>query len=139
MRHAIVVVGSREQLAQPLPDLVLRHNEPVHISSWFANWRGQPESRLLDDVGSIIIRLVLAPFLAYRFYTLVHNTKTWSGKRPLLLIRDRRLTSRITAYAGTWGGGDVVKADLKEMAALGPVRFVLAADGRLTLLGGGEA
>lgn len=139
MRHAIVVVGSREQLAQPLPDLVLRNNEPVHMSNWFANWGDQPESRLLDDVGNIIIRLVLAPFLAYKFYTLVHNTKTWSGKRPLLLIRDRRLTSRVTAYAGAWGGGDVVKADLKETAALGPVRFVLAADGRLTLLGGEEA
>jgi hypothetical protein len=75
----------------------------------------------------------MVPLLAYRFYLLVQNTKLWSGKRPLILVRGRSLASRVAAYAGSWGGGDVVKSDQTELAPLGPTRFILDADGNLML------
>ena len=78
----------------------------------------------------------LVPLLAYRFYLLVHNTRLWGGKRPLVLLRGRSLASRVAAYAGTWGGGDVVKAGAPDEPALGPTRYVLQPDGRLELFDG---
>ena len=89
--------------------------------------------KLLDDSASFVARLFLAPLRAYEFYLMVHSTKLWSGKRPLILVRDRGWSSRIAAYAGTWGGGDVVKADQGEDPPLGPTRFILGEDGSLTL------
>lgn len=133
MRHAIDVVCSKAQSAQPLPHIALRNDEPFRRSTWYANTSQSDSNRLLDDVPGIVTRLMLATVLAYRFYLLVQNTKMWSGKRPLLLVRGRSLASRVAAYAGTWGGGDVVKADLAESAPLGPTRYVLTADGDLQL------
>lgn len=139
MRHAILVVGSNVQREMPVPELSLRGDESVRMTTWYASTRRDDDASLLDDVGSVLLRIALAPVLAYRIYTLAHNTRLWSGKRPLILIRDRRLASRIAAYAGTWGGGDVVKTDLDNSAPFGPTRFVLAADGRLLLRSGDEA
>ena len=131
MRHAIIVVGSEKQRDEPDPLVVLRDNEQIRWSEWFANTNQKEPTQLLDDIGSTIVRLLIAPLLAYRFYQLIHNTKLWSGKRPLVLIRGRSFASRVAAYAGTWGGGDVVKADLDDHPPLGPTRFVLDAEGRL--------
>lgn len=139
MRHVIVVVGSKAQRDQPVPDLVLRNEEAFRTKIWFASKSGQDSAQLLDDTGSVVARIFLAPLLMYRFYLLVHSTKLWSGKRPLVLVRGRRLASRAAAYAGSWGGGDVVKADLTDEAPLGPTRYVLGADGRLQLHGGATA
>ena len=91
--------------------------------------------RLLDDERSLLLRILLAPILAYRFYNLVHNTKVWGGKRPLLLVRGRGLTNQIAARAGSWGGGDVVKADLSDEPPLGPTRFILEENGKLRMRG----
>ncbi len=135
MRHAILVVGSKAQDALPIPTLALTDNEPVRLSTWYANTKQTREARLLDDEPSLVVRAVLAPILAYRFYILVHNTKLWGGKRPLLLLRGRGLVSRIAARAGSWGGGDVVKADLNDDPPLGPTRFILEAGGRLRMRG----
>lgn len=139
MRHAILVVGSDVQREMPVPELSLRGEESVRMLTWYANRRQRGDAPLLDDIGSRLLRIALTPVLAYQVYTLAHNTRLWSGKRPLLLVRDRGLASRIAAYAGTWGGGDVVKADLASTPALGPTRFLLAADGRLLLRSGDEA
>ena len=136
MRHAIVVVGSKDQNAQPVPELVLRDEDPVRTSTWYACTRQDDPSRLLDDIGSVFLRVLLAPVLAYRFYLLVHNTKLWAGKRPLVLVRGRSLSSRVAAFAGKWGGGDVVKADLSDESPLSQTRFVLAEDGTLKLYEG---
>ena len=136
MRHAIVVVGSAEQKARPVPQLVLRDDEPVRTSTWYARTRQDDSSRLLDDRGNVIVRILLAPVLAYQFYLLVQNTKLWAGKRPLVLVRGRRLSSRVAAFASKWGGGDIVKADLSDEPALSQTRFVLAEDGRLELFDG---
>ena len=149
MRHAILVVGSKAQDALPAPTLALTDNETVRMSTWYANlaqsgearltWYANAkqvrEARLLDDEPSLLLRAVLAPLLAYRFYNLVHSTKLWGGRRPLLLLRGRGLTSRIAARAGSWGGGDVVKADLDDERPLGPTRFILEADGKLRMRG----
>ena len=132
MRHAIIVVGNQEQRADPLPELKLRNNEAVRTSTWFACSNQDDPSRLLEERG-VLVRLFLTPVLFYQFYLLVHNTKLWAGKRPLILVRGRGLASRIAAYAGNWGGGDVVKADQTDSAPLGPTRFVLGADGSLKL------
>ena len=135
MRHAILVVGSKAQASLPPPTLVLTENDAVRMSTWFANSKQDSNSCLLDDERSLLLRLVLAPLLAYRFYNLVHNTKLWGGKRPLLLLCGRGLTSQISARAGTWGGGDVVKADLNDEQPLGPTRFFLDSNGRLRMRG----
>jgi hypothetical protein len=131
MRHAIIVVGSEKQLEEPGPEVVLRDNEAIRWSEWFAYTNQKESTQLLDDIGSAIVRVLIAPLLAYRFYQLIHNTKLWSGKRPLVLVRGRSFASLVAAYAGTWGGGDVVKADLNDHPPLGPTRFVLDAEGKL--------
>jgi hypothetical protein len=102
---------------------------------WFARANQQESAQLLDDIGNVFVRLLLAPVLAYRFYLHVQNTKLWSGKRPLVLVRGRSFSSRVAAYAGSWGGGDVVKADRTAAVPLAPTRFVLTADGKLELHG----
>ena len=133
MRHAIVVVGSDAQREQPLPTLQFGDDERLRCTKWYAGTGQEGGSRLLDDRGSLVVRLFLAPLLAYRLYVLVQNTKLWSKSRPLILIRGRSFSSRLAAYAGSWGGGDVVKADQSEAAPLGPTRFLLRADGSLEL------
>jgi hypothetical protein len=136
MRHAIVVVGSKEQDAQPVPKLALRDDEPVRTLRWYACTRQADPSRLLDDVGNVFLRILLVPVLAYQFHLLVQNTKLWAGKRPLVLIRGRSLSSRVAAFAARWGGGDIVKADLSDEPPLSRTRFVLAEDGSLKLYEG---
>ena len=105
------------------------------MSTWYANLAQSDEARLLDDEPSLLLRILLLPVLAYRFYILVHNTKLWGGKRPLLFLRGRGLASRIAARAGSWGGGDVVKADLNDEQPLGPTRFILGHDSKLHMRG----
>lgn len=133
MRHAIIVVGCQEQLSQSSPELVLRDNESVRYLTWYAGTDQQNPSRLLDDQGSVFRRLLLAPLLAYRFYLHVHSAKLWSGKRPLVFVRDRSLSGWVAAYAGRWGGGDVVMPSRSGEALLGPTRFLLRPDGSLEL------
>ena len=101
--------------------------------TWYASLDQRNPNRLLDDSGNAFTRLLIAPVLAYRFYVMVHNTKLWSGIRPLILVQGRSLASRVAAYAGTWGGGDVVMAGLSNGAPLGPTRFLLDEDGNLKL------
>lgn len=133
MRHAIIVVGSEAQRREPDPRVVPQEGEPLRSTTWFARSNEQDSAPLLEDFRSALRRMLLVPLLAYRFYLLVHNTRLWSGKRPLILVRGRGLASRIAAYAGTWGGGDVVKADQTDARPLGPTRFILDADGNLKL------
>lgn len=132
MRHAITIVGSREHVLEE-PYVRLRDKEKLREVTWYACTNQMKPRQLLDDSRTPLLALMRAPLLAYRFYQYVHGIKLWSGKRPLILVRGRRLSSRLAAYAGTWGGGDVVKADLSDSAPLGPTRFVLAADGSLKL------
>ena len=134
MRHAITVVGSKKQLLGA-PDVRLRDDDKLHEVTWFASTKQGEPLQLLDDSETRLLALMRATLLAYRFYQYVHGIKLWSGKRPLILVRGRRLSSRVAAYAGTWGGGDVVKADLNDALPLGPTRFLLAADGSLKLRG----
>ena len=131
MRHAITVVGSEEQRRQSLPQVRLLGDEPVRESTWYACRSQDNPSDLLDDIRSFLLRLALLPILAYRFYLLVYNTKVWSGRRPLILIRGRSLSSRIAAYAGRWGGGDIVMPSESGKSLLGPTRYLLLPDGHL--------
>jgi len=133
MRHAIIVVGCDDQREAPVPDIRLRDNETLREKTWYACSNQADPSNLLDDTNSLLVRLILAPLLAYRFYLLVHTTRLWSGKRPLILVRGRRFSSRVAAYAGKWGGGDVVMAKHVDEAPLRPTRYLLQPDGRLEL------
>ena len=133
MRHVIVVVGSEEQRRQARPQVRLLDNEAVRESTWFACRSQEDPRNLLDDSRSILVRLAMLPLLAYRFYLLVHNTRLWAGKRPLVFIRDRHLSSRMAAYAGRWGGGDVVMPSELGDRLLGPTRYLLLPDGSLKL------
>ena len=133
MRHAIIDVGSCEHLGEAPPRVRLRDNQKLREVTWYACLnQGQP-MRLLDDSGNRLLALLWVPVLAYKLHQLVHSTKLWSGARPLILVRGRGLSSCIAAYAGTWGGGDVVESDLAEAAPLRPTRFLLPADGSLKL------
>jgi hypothetical protein len=133
MRHVITVVGSLRQAGERPPSLRTSGEDDLRETNWYAcNNQDEPQN-LLDDTPAVTGRLLRAPVLAYQFYLLVHNTKLWSGKRPLILIRGRSLSSRVAAYAGTWGGGDVVKADDSDEPPLGPTRYLLQADGGLEL------
>ena len=133
MRHVIVVVGSDEQRRQALPQVRLLDNESIRESTWYACRSQDDPQDLLDDSRSVVARFVLLPLLAYRFYLLVHNTRLWAGKRPLVLVRGRSLSSRVAAYAGSWGGGDVVMPRVLDKPILGPTRYLLLPDGTLEL------
>ena len=133
MRHAIIVVGSEEQRRQAPPDILLRDNGSLRTSTWFACGDQEQPAKLLDDSPNFALRFMRGLGLGYRFYQYVHGTKLWSGKRPLILVRGRSLTSRVAAYAGTWGGGDVVKADQRDEPPLGPTRFLVDSDGYLKI------
>jgi hypothetical protein len=133
MRHVITVVGSQEMLRQGSPVLQLRDGEGFHETTWYAATKQDPPVTLLDDSRSLIVRLMRVPVLAYRFYLLVYNTKLWSGRRPLILVRGRSLSSRVAAYAGRWGGGDVVMPSESGKSLLGPTRYLLLPDGSLEL------
>ena len=133
MRHLITVVGSQEMLRQGAPVLQLRDGESLRNITWYACSKQDEPDNLLDDARSFVLRLLRAPLLAYRFYLLVYNTKLWSGRRPLILIRGRSLSSRIAAYAGRWGGGDVVMPSESGKSLLGPTRYILLPDGSLEL------
>jgi len=133
MRHAIIVVGCQQQRRQELPELVLRANEGVRQSTWYVGTNQDDPSRLLDDQRNVVFRILLVPLLAYRFYLHVHSIKLWSGKRPLILILGRSLSSRIAAYAGSWGGGDVATPSVSDKRLLAPTRYLLLPDGSLEL------
>ena len=139
MRHVITVVCSREQLENPAPRIEPRDGETQRDVKWFACRDQDNPVNLLDDSGSFLLKMLRAPVLAYALYQLVHSTKLWSGKRPLVLVRGRSFGSRVTAWAGRWGGGDVVMPAETGGGPLGPTRFLLAPDGRLLLRSGDEA
>lgn len=133
MRHAILVVGCEAHRGEPSPRIRLRDDESVREIIWLAAMNQESSATLLDDTKNTLLRLLKAPLLAYRFYLLVHSTKLWSGKRPLVLVRGRSLSSRVAAHAGKLGGGDVVKADNTNLPPLGPTRYLLDLDGTLRL------
>ena len=105
----------------------------MQVTIWYASTDQERPAWLLDDIGSFPIRMFRAGILAYRFYLLVHSTKLWSGKRPLIVVHGRRAADRVAAYAGTWGGGDVVVSSESGGPPLGPVRYFLLPDGSLKL------
>jgi hypothetical protein len=133
MRHVIIVVASHEQLVEPPPKIKPRDGEAQREITWYACRNQERPANLVGDAGNFVVKLLRAPFLAYRFYALVHSTKLWSGKRPLILLRGRSFTSRVAAYAGHWGGGDVVMPIGPGSTPLGVTRFELDTQGKLQL------
>ena len=133
MRHVITVIGSREQMAEATPKIRPRQGEAQRDMTWFACRDQEGPGKLLDDLDSVVLRIVQAPLLAYKLYQQVHSIKLWSGKRPLVLVRGRTLSSRIAAFAGRWGGGDVVMPATPGIAPLGATRYLLLDDGSLEL------
>lgn len=133
MRHLIKVIGSRAQETRAVPRVVLRDGETLRETVWYACGDQENPSSLLDDSASLLLRIVRAPFLAYDLYQKVHNTKLWSGKRPLVLVLGRSMSSRVAARAARWGGGDVVMPAGADKEVLGPTRYLLLEDGSLEL------
>jgi hypothetical protein len=133
VRHVIVVVGSREQLQQAVPRIQPREGEAQRETTWYACRDQDDPGVLLDDLGSLLLKTLRTPFLAYNLYQQVHSTKLWSGKRPLVLVRGRSFASRLAAFAGRFGGGDIVMPSSAEAAPLGSARYLLLDDGNLEL------
>ena len=136
MRHVITVIGSREQMAEVAPKIKPRQGEAQRDLTWYACKDQETPGSLLDDQDSVVLQAVQAPLLAYNFYQQVHSIKLWSGKRPLVLVRGRTLSSRVAAFAGRWGGGDVVMPATPGIAPLGATRYLLLEDGSLELRDG---
>ncbi len=132
MRHVITVIASDEQRQQPPPTINPRRGETQRDTTWYLSRSQDSPTQLLDDAFALL-RPFLALLYAYEFYQHVHGTRLWSGKRPLLLIRGNSLASRVAAYSGRWGGGDVVMPDSVDTPPLRPTRYVLHADGNLEL------
>ena len=133
MRHVIVVVGSHEQLQQTAPRIQPREGESQRETTWYACGDQDNPGVLLDDAGSLLVKILKAPLLSYNLYQQVHSTKLWSGKRPLVLVRGRGFASRLAAYAGRFGGGDIVMPSEDGKRMLGPTRYLLLPDGSLEL------
>ena len=133
MRHVIHVVGSEAQFRLERPRILPGGKESQHETTWYACADQKNPANFLDDSGSFIVRFLRGLAMGYNFYQHVHGTKLWSGGRPLILVRDRSFSSRVAAYTGTWGGGDVVMPAVDGGKLLGPTRFVLAEDGSLKL------
>lgn len=133
MRHVILVVASSAQLQDSAPRIKPRDGEVQRETTWYACKDQDNPVNLLGDASSCATKILRAPFLAYDLYQQVHSTKLWSGKRPLIVVRDRGFASRVAAYAGKWGGGDVAMPAVPDQAPLGPTRYVFDADGNLRL------
>ena len=133
MRHVIHVVGSRNQAPETLPRINRGDGENLHETLWYACADQKERTNLLDDTPSFVLRCMRGVGFGYHFYQVVHATKLWSGKRPLILVQGRSFSSRVAAYVGTWAGGDVVMPVVEGIAPLGPTRFMLDADGNLVL------
>ncbi|MCG8370215.1 MAG: hypothetical protein MJA32_06865 [Proteobacteria bacterium] len=133
MRHVINVVGSRAQLGKPLPRIVGDTSENRHETVWYACVDQENPVNLLDDTHGIVLRVLRGVVLGLRFYRFVQGAKLWGGRRPLIVVRGRSTASRVAAYAGTWGGGDVAMPAVTGEAPLGPTRFVVDTDGNLVL------
>jgi len=123
MRQCIFVIGTRVQLVKIAPVLTTAHARGLKHLVWFTGQHDESVDDLIADFGiksnfelpangkersSIGKLLVWLPATIYRCFRYVHSVRTWTGRRPLLVVHGDTLSTWLGALAGHWGGGDVV-------------------------------
>jgi hypothetical protein len=115
------------------PRIAPRDGEKQREIVWYACADQDKPANFVDDSDSMFLRPLRATIFAYRFYNYVHGARLWSGKRPLVLVRGCTLASRVAAFAGAFGGGDVVMPKNTPGKVLGRTRYLVLEDGSLEL------
>lgn len=123
MRQCIFLIGTRDQLAEVAPLLQRAAAQGMRHSAWFADQQQETIDDLLEDLAltSSVVRpdhrryglrtarsMTWVPATLYRFFHYVSGVKTWTGRRPLVVVHGGTVTSFLGALAGSWGGGDIV-------------------------------
>lgn len=123
MRQCIFVIGTRAQLVKIAPVLRLAHECGLRHTVWFTGQHHESIDDLVHDFGlqskferpvkrrehsSILSLAVWIPSTVYRCFRYVSSVKTWTGKRPLVIVHGDTLSTWFGAVAGSWGGGDIV-------------------------------
>lgn len=123
MRQCIFVIGTRAQLVKIAP--VLRHavESGLRHTVWFTGQHHESIDDLIRDFGlrssfvlpenpsersSIGKLLTWVPATLYRCFRYVSGVKTWTTRRPLVVVHGDTLSTWLGALAGSWAGGDVV-------------------------------
>ncbi len=123
MRECIFVIGTRAQLVKIAPVLRLAHETGLRHVVWFTGQHHESVDDLIEDFGlqssfvlpstrrehsSIAKLLIWMPATLYRCYHYVNSVKTWTTRRPLVVVHGDTLSTLLGAVAGRWGGGDIV-------------------------------
>ena len=123
MRQCIFVLGTRAQLVKIAPVLKLAHESGLRHTVWFTGQHHESVDDLISDFelqsafelpknrrehASIARLLFWVPATVYRCFQYVNGVKTWTGRRPLVVVHGDTLSTWLGAIAGRWGGGDIV-------------------------------
>jgi UDP-N-acetylglucosamine 2-epimerase (non-hydrolysing) len=123
MRRCIFVIGTRAQLVKIAPVLQLAVESRLEHTVWFTGQHHESIDDLIQDFGlssefvlpenrherSSIGKLLLwMPSTFFQCLRYVHGVKTWTSKRPLVVVHGDTLSTWLGAVAGRWGGGDIV-------------------------------
>jgi UDP-N-acetylglucosamine 2-epimerase (non-hydrolysing) len=123
MRRCLFVIGTRAQLVKVAPVLQRAHASGLRHIVWFTGQHHESIDDLIADFqlssdfrfpnkrrerSSIGGLLLWAPKTFYRCWEYVKAVRTWTTRRPLVVVHGDTLSTVLGAVAGKWGGGDVV-------------------------------
>lgn len=123
MRQCIFVFGTRAQLVKIAPVLRLAVEKGLKHTVWFTGQHEESIDDLIEDFGlrstfvmpearkersSIGRLLVWMPATTYACFHYIKGVKTWTTKRPLVIVHGDTLSTWMGAVAGHWGRGDIV-------------------------------
>lgn len=123
MRLCLFVIGTRAQLVKVAPVLQRAHASGLRHIVWFTGQHHESIDDLIADFqlssefkfpnehrerSSIAGLLVWAPRTFYACWEYVKAVRTWTTRRPLVVVHGDTLSTLLGAVAGKWGGGDVV-------------------------------
>ena len=126
MRQCIFVIGSGAELVKIAPTLKLAAESRLRHTVWFTGEDRKSIVELISELGLRTrfvmpeksrsgsvpgIALFWLPLAFYRCFHYVSGVKTWTTKRPLVVLQGDSMSSWLGSVAGRWGGGDVVQLD----------------------------
>ena len=133
MRQCIVVIGSERQQEADIPTIRQGEDQVVRQTFWYACKNQDEPTTLLDDIEGRS-RCLRSLALIYPYYLHVSGVKTWSGRRPLVLVQGNGPAAKLAARVAPWAGGDPVQFESEQDALLPQTRYILRADGSLEML-----
>lgn len=126
MRQCIFVVGTRPELISIAPMLQAAGKSGLRHTVWLTGQEPEPIDDVISDFSlkSIFVyprkpiwRSRIGKFLfwfpptLYRCFHYINGVKSWTGKRPLVVVHGDTQSALLGAVAGKWGGGDPVNLD----------------------------